>query len=353
MRRRDDGSAGARRGRQSASTWSRSGIANVRLAVLLCLCVLVAGTLGYHLIEGWDFFESFYMTVITISTVGFEEVRQMDGAGRLLTVMLILGGVASGSFVLALAAGTIVEDVISLDRRKKRMERKIHHLRDHYVICGFGGMGSTVADAFRREKIPFVAVEISPDVVEEKRKGGDYIIQGDATHDEMLEAAGIKTARCLVAATASDADNLFITLSARQLNPDLLIVARAEGDATTAKLKRAGADRVVMARLIGAHRVANAALRPRVIDFMEAMMGGTEEFGFRFEELVVSENSEIAGKTLASLNLSRRVGVIIASILRENGEMKFNPTAETELRPGDTLIAMGTAEHFEKLRDLL
>jgi voltage-gated potassium channel len=339
----------AANGAPGSSTARKLGI-----ALGLFGLVLLVGVIGFKtLIPEHTWIEAIFMTVITLSTVGYTEVHPFGQVTMVFASLLIFGGVASGSLVLALAAGTVVEDVISLDRRKRRMEREIEHLRNHYVICGFGGMGSTVAETFRREKIPFVAVEISPDVVEENRRSGDYIIQGDATHDEILEAAGIKSARCLVAATASDADNLFITLSARQLNPGLLIVARAEDETTTAKLRRAGADRVVMPRLMGAHRVANAALRPRVIDFMEAMTGGTDEFGFRFEELVVGDKSEIAGRTLGSLNLARRVGVIIASVLRESGEMQFNPTAETKLHPGDTLIAMGTAEHFKKLRDML
>jgi voltage-gated potassium channel len=293
------------------------------------------------------------MTVITLSTVGFREVHPPGPAAMLFTCALIVGGVASLSLLLSLSAGVVIEDVLSKEIGRRRMEKKIRQLRDHFIICGFGRLGSAVAEMFRREKISFVVVEKDAALVEEVQRRGDLVFQGDATSDEVLEAVGVPHARGLIAVAPNDAENVYVALSARQMNPKISIIAGAEDENAAAKLRRAGANRVVNPYVMGATRVAVAALRPTVIEFMDAMGGGADEFGFRIEELVVGETSEVAGKTIGSLNLSQRVGVIVVGIMRQAGQLIFNPSGKTELLPGDILIVIGTGEQLERMRGLL
>jgi len=234
------------------------------------------------------------------------------------------------------------------------MERQIRALKNHQIICGYGRMGSAVAEIFEEEKIPFVVIEHDNEAIETLKERSHLFIKGDATTDEALEMAGTRAARCIIPMLRSDADNLFVTLSARQMNPSISIVVRAQDESGARKLMRAGATRVITPYLAGAHRLASAALRPAYMDFIEALSGGgAPEFNFRFEELLVQENSPVVRRTLASLNLGQEYGVIIVAIMRKDGSFVFNPGGKTELHQGDTLISIGTADQFARMRSML
>ncbi len=350
MRRRDDGSAGARRGRQSASTWSRSGIANVRLAVLLCLCVLVAGTLGYHLIEGWDFFESFYMTVITISTVGFEEVRQMDGAGRLLTVMLILGGVGALGYTATSITAILVTGEIRLAMRGRRMERRLSRLRDHVILCGYGKIGREIGREFLRSGENLCVVDTNERKVESALDSGLLALIGDATEEETLERCGIRRARGVLPALPGDSDNLFVTLTSRELNPRIQIVARGLEPSSEGRLLRAGADHVVSPYVIGGGRMAAVVLNPGIVDFLDIFMK-KDAVGYSLSQLKVAAESSLAGKRLGEARLRENSGgAMVLGLLRDE-EMHRLPGGDTEILPGDELIVLGTQQMMDRLKE--
>ncbi|MCX7016326.1 MAG: NAD-binding protein [Candidatus Sumerlaeota bacterium] len=324
------------------------------MAVGLLLTVVAVGVYGFKtLVPDYTWIEALYMTVITLSTVGYKEVHAQTPVSMVFTCALIAGGVASISLVLSLTAGVVIEDVLSKEVGRRRMEKRIADLRDHFILCGFGRLGSAVAAIFRREKTPFVVVEKDPAVVEEVLRQGDLVHAGDAASDEVLLAVGMERARCLLALTSGDAENLYITLSARQMNPKINIIARADDEHAASKLRRAGANRVVNPYVMGATSLAHAALRPTVIDFFEAMTGGAEAYGFRIEELAVGRDSEVAGRTIGSLNLSQRVGVIVIGIMRQDGQLTFNPSGKSELNPGDILIAVGTDRQLLDMRVML
>jgi voltage-gated potassium channel len=324
------------------------------LAAILVILIILTGVVGYkNLVPENTWLDAVYQTAITLSTVGFKEVHDLEPRAQIFTIALIAGGVVSLSLVLTLTAGLVVEGALSTEIGRRRMEKRVHKLANHHIICGYGRMGRAVADIFAAEKEQFVVVERDSERLEEIERHGHLVIHGDATQDEILTEAGVDRARSLVSVTASPAENLFITLSAREKNPDLQILARADDESTAGKLRRAGANRVVTPVVAGAFRLANAALRPAFIDFMEAMMGRGEDLGFRAEEIRVRPGSEMAGQSLKSLNLSQRVGAIIVAIMRKDGKMEFNPAGQTVIQADDVLVTVGTAEHFERIKAML
>ncbi len=323
-------------------------------ALALLLMVAVCGTIGFKLLIPQNtWIDALFMTAITISTVGLGPVHPLGQAGEVFAIFLIIGGAASVSMALTQGAGLVVEEVFSSQIGRRRMDRKIQSLKGHTIICGFGRMGSAVAEIFAREKIPFVVIEDDPETLVELQERGYLYVRGDATSDDVLQDAGLERAASLVALLRTDADNLFVTLSARQLNPAISVIVRAEDESGARKLSRAGATRIITPYLSGAHRLANAAIRPAFIDFIEALTEGPSDLGFQFEEMTVDEGSAAAGKTLASLHLGQSVGVIVVAIMRTGNKMEFNPGGRTELSPGDTLIVIGTPEQFAQMRQML
>lgn len=289
------------------------------------------------------------MTVITIASVGFKEVHDLSPNGRIFTIILIICGVGSVAYALTAVAKIVLEGEIKEIFGRKRLEKKIKELKNHYIVCGYGRMGKIICRELRAKNIKFVAIEKKPDIFVEKE---DLLIfEGDATKDEILKEAGIERAKGLISVLPTDAENLFVVLSARELNPDLFIVARAGEEGSEQKLLRAGADRVVSPYHIGGLRIAHTILKPAVVDFIEfATKSGNIDL--QMEELTVQEGSKLAGFTLDECGIGRDLGIIIVAIKKTTGDMKFNPTFRTSIKAGDTLIALGEISKLKILEDI-
>jgi voltage-gated potassium channel len=316
------------------------------IAVGLVILVASFGTAGYMLLEGWNFIDSLYMTVITLASVGFKEVHDLSLFGRIFTIIIIIGGVGTVAYALSAGAKIILEGELQEVYGRRRLEKKIKELKDHYIVCGYGRMGRIICRELREKNIKFVIVEKQPDI--HKDSEDLLIFPGDATNDEVLKELGIEKARGLVSVLPSDAENLFVVLSARGLNPDLFIVVRAGEEGSEKKLIRAGADKVVSPYHIGGLRIAHTVLKPAVVDFIEfATKSGNIDL--QMEEVLIQESSALVGKSLDECGIGRELGIIIVAIKRPDGEMKFNPTFKSAIKTGDTLIALGESSKLKNL----
>ncbi|MEW6068172.1 MAG: potassium channel family protein [Nitrospirota bacterium] len=281
------------------------------LSITLIILVLSFGTAGYMSIERWDLLDSLYMTVITIASVGYKEVHDLSSNGRLFTVLLIIGGAGTVLYALNTGAKIIIEGELQEVFGRKRLEKKLRELKDHYIICGYGRMGKIISKELKAENKNIVVIEKKTDILEEKED--IILLQGDATKDEILKRVGIEKAKCLISVLSTDAENLFVVLSARELNPNLLIIARAGEEGSEQKLIRAGADRVVSPYHIGGLRIAHSVLKPAVVDFIEfATKSGNIDL--QMEELPVQEGSRLAGLSLDECGIGRDLGIIIVAI---------------------------------------
>lgn len=323
----------------------------LKIALGALLVVILIGTLGYSLIEGWNILDSLYMSVITISTVGFQEVHPLSSTGRVFTIFFIIFGVGTTLYAIGAGAQLMLEGQIRSILGRRKMSKKIQEMKDHYIICGYGKVGQQIYSEFSSRQVLCTVVEKNPEVVEKAIKDGVLVIQGDSTLDSVLEEAGIKRAKGLISAVASEADNVVISLSARELNPDIVIVARAETEESEKKLLRAGANRAISPHTLGGTRMALAALRPHLVDFMQVATS-VEGVDIRIEELEVKEGSSISGSTLKECEIKLRVGVIVLGIHKKTGQMLFTPPSDSKMEPGDTLIAIGKREDLEKLEKL-
>lgn len=324
----------------------------IRGGVVLASIVLI-GTLWYWLVEKWTFSESAYMTVITLSTVGFSEVRPLGERGRIFTVALILMGLLTIGYIVnrfteALIQGYFQEGI------KLRQERSlIESLDRHYIVCGFGRTGRHVAREFFAEGIPFIIIDDNLEEVEKIEQLGYTVILGDATLDESLVRAKIDRATCLVTALPSDAENLYTVLSAKTLNPRIRAIARASNEEAVQKLQRAGADAVVSPYITGGKRLAAAALRPQVMDFVDGIITGSNRSYYLEEFLIDSEDCPYVGKSLREAKLRSQTGALVLAIRRFDGNLIAGPTGETLILEQDALICMGTAEQLRELNKIL
>ena len=313
---------------------------------------LSIGTVGFTVIDGYSPFDAFYMSLTTMTTVGYGEIHPLSHAGRIFNSFLIVFGVTT----LFIAIGAMTQTIIELEfgdaigkRRKKRM---IDNLKDHYIICGFGRVGRGAASELNHAGVPFVVVDINPDRAERAMLAGMLAVAADSTHDETLRLVGIERARGLVAALATDADNLFVLLSAKGLNPGIYVATRAAEEGAEAKMRRAGADAVFAPYSITGHRLAQSLLRPHVVQFLDFT---TKDVGedIAIEQVRVAETSEMISRTIREMQLRKEVGVIVMAIRKESGEMVFNPPADTAVQAGDYLIVMGRPGNLRTLEALL
>ena len=319
------------------------------LVAALPVVLIGIGAVGYHLLEGWSLGDALYMTVITVSTVGFKEVGELSPAGRVFTMLLIMGGVSAVFYAGTEIIRTVLEGHLFGDMiRRQRMERSLAELSGHFIICGLGRMGHLVCTEFSSHRLPFVVIERDPALVEEFKVPFGIAVNGDATSDQALRRAGVDRARCLVTVVASDADNLYITMSARLLNENLYIVARSADEGAAEKLKRAGASRVVSPYVIGGHRVAQAVLRPAVVDFIE-LATRSEHLELQMEEVAIRQGSRLAGRDLKGSQIRQDFGIIIVAIKRADGRMVFNPAPDAILSEGDVLITLGHRQQLDRL----
>jgi voltage-gated potassium channel len=318
---------------------------------LILVGITVSGTIGFMLLEGWRLVDALYMTVITLSTVGFSEVRPLSEAGRLFTTALIVSGVASVGYLFSAISHNIVSGELHGTLRRRRMQKSVDHLRDHFIVCGYGRVGGEVARDLLRKGRLCVLVETE---VESLESTDLLYVAGDASNDDILREAGIERAAGLVAATGSDATNVFITVSAHTLNPGLNIVARANKPATEAKLLHAGATHVISPYTLGGRRIATQLLYPSVTDFLDVVMHSAD-LELRLEEIEVAGGSELDDKTVAEVDVRRRAGANVLALVRRDGEQRSvvnNPPATLRIRPGDVLIALGNRDQLRALAKL-
>lgn len=326
------------------------------LGLLLFVCLfLAAGTIGFLQFPGWSLSDALYMTVITLTAVGYEEVHPLTDAGRVLATFLLVGGITSMGLWFALITSTIVEMDLGHVFRTRRTMREIEKLSDHIVVCGAGRTGRQVIKELAASRTPYVVLELDPeraDVVREMDEGV-LVLEADATHDESLVRARIGQARGLVAALSADTDNLFVCLSARDLQPKLTIVARAFDEETVSKLYKAGADHVVSPNVTGGIRMASVLLRPQVMSFLDVLTTG-EGMSLRMEEVRVPDGSPLADCSLEEAAIPQKTGLIVIAIRhdgkRDRGEaFRYNPGPHERIRPGDVLVVLGTPEQVDGL----
>jgi voltage-gated potassium channel len=313
---------------------------SLRNAFGLLLLITAIGIFGYMTISGMSFTDAFYMTAITLSTVGYREVVPLTPAAQLFTVGLIFSGLGVVLYGASLVAGDVIEGRLQRVFGRRRVQRQIGQLADHYVVCGFGRMGRIVCKELTAKPVPFVIVEKDPAAIRHIEEEGHLFVDGDATEDAVLSQAGIARARGLVSALSRDEDNVYVVLSARQLNPELLIVARAEDERSETKLLRAGATRVVSPYVIGGSRMAGALLRPAVLDVID-LATHHRNIELKIEELAVGPTAFAAGIPLRDSGLREPGGLIVIAIKKTTGEMVFNPGAEARIDAGDRLVVMG------------
>ncbi len=328
-----------------------SGYRAIAEALLVVFILIVGGTLGYMIVEKWSFFDSLYMCVITLTTVGYQEVQPLSAEGRAFTMGLLLTGVFSLFYASTAAIRVIVGGELTGQLSRNRMEKKLQSLQDHIIICGYGRMGRLVAQEFSQQSIPFVVIERSASLLADFNAEHGVPLAGDATHDDTLRRAGIDRARTLVTVAASDADNLFITMSARLMSDKVFIVARAEDEGAEKKLMRAGASRVISPYVIGGQRVAQAVLRPSVVDFIE-LATRSDYMALQIEETEVQPTSSLCGQALRDTGLRQDLGLIVVAIKHADGKMMFNPAPEATIAALDILITLGPKGKQDQLRTL-
>ena len=319
-----------------------------RIVALLLAFVIVAGTMGYILIEGWDPWDAFYMTVITITTVGYREVHPLSRAGEAFNVAVILSGVGTFFYGMALFVAQLAEGRFAEGFERRRFARMLDDLHDHFILCGFGRMGEIIAQEFARQRMPFVIVERNADRMHAALEQGFLAVEADASNEDVLRRVRIDRARGFVAAVSTDAENVYTVLSARLLRPDLFIVGRAESEDARVKLKRAGADRVISPYHLGGLQLAQTALRPAVVDFVQ-LATSSDNLDLNLEQVHIDEGSPLAGRTLVDAEVRQRYGVIVVGIRRASGHMDFNPPPETQMAAGDDLVVLGPAGRLKDL----
>ena len=313
---------------------------------------LATGTAGFVLIDHYPPFDAFYMTLITMTTVGYGEVHPLSHAGRVFNSFLIVFGVTTIFIAIGAMTQTIIEREFGEAIGKRRNKRMIDKLKDHQIVCGFGRVGRGAAAELQHAGAPFVVVDQDPERVERAMRAGMLAVAADATHDDTLRQVGIARAHGLVAALATDADNLFVLLSAKGLNPGIYVAARAAEEGAEAKMRRAGADAVFAPYSITGHRLAQSLLRPHVVQFLDLT---TKDIGMdiAIEQVRVDESSEMVSKSIQEMQLGRNLGVIVMAIRRSSGQMLFNPTADSAVHAGDYLIVMGSQENLRTLENLV
>ena len=327
-------------------------LALIAAAVLLTMAF---GTVGFVLIEHYPLFDAFYMTLTTVTTVGYGEIRALGHAGRVFNSFLIFFGV----IVMLLAVGAMTQTVIELELNqffgKRRIKNMVAKLEGHLIVCGFGRLGRGAAEEMKAAGVPFVVIDRNPERVERAMRAGMLAVDADASKDETLRDVRIDTARGLVATLASDADNLFLILSAKALNSRLHISARVDEEASEQKMRRAGADFVFAPYNSTGHRMAQALLKPHVHQFINFATGGSLGIGadVGIEQVQVSAGSTFVDHTLAEMQVQRELGVIVLAVRKAAGEMIFNPPPESRIAAGDHLIVMGEAKHLQKLEQAL
>lgn len=319
---------------------------------LIIAAVFAFGTLGYTIIEGWHPFDAFYMTVITLATIGYGETHQLSTIGRVFTIVLIFVGLGLGTVVVGSAWQAVIEGqfIRIFDRRRKVLE-KIEKLEGHTIFCGFSRLGRMAAQELRRSGEEVVVIESNEHRANDAEDAGFWVVRGDATLDESLIHAGLRKAARLITLLPRDSDNLYVILTAREVSSSLYIVSRADDEVGEKRLQRAGADRVISTHRLAARKLADGLLRPNVTDFFE--IAGTGDNGWKIEEIRIPADSPICGQTLKELSLRQTAKVGIAAVVSPQGQLEVNPGGDTRLNAGVTLIAIGWKNDIAALEKLV
>lgn len=323
-------------------------LSGLRRAALLIAVVVVVGVLGYRFLEGYSWLDAFYMVAITLSTVGYREVQPLTPTGQIFTIVLLAGGVGAVFYTAVTIVEKVVEGEFQQFFGKRRMQKKIDALSAHYLVCGFGRIGEVVCRELASKPVPFVILEQQDERLREAEANGYLVFPGDATDEKVLLAVGVQRARGLFASLANDAGNVFVTLTAKELNPDLFVVARAENERSERTLRRSGADKVISPYAMGGHRMAQAALRPAVVDIID-LATHHQSLELQLEEISIPSSSPCQGKTLKVAGLHEQPGIIIVAIQHASGKMVFNPSSEERLEVGDSLIALAEAPQLKEI----
>jgi voltage-gated potassium channel len=331
----------------------RNPFVRLRLALLLGVLLIAAGTVGYVGIDHYSTMDALYMTIITLSTVGYGEVKPLDGAGRIFTMVLILGGIGTAAWVFTTVIEVFVSEQTVRMIARKRMDRVVDAMHDHYIVCGYGRIGQEIAQGYTQDRVNFVVVEREPSRLELLRTQGVPHVEGDAADDEALKSAGIDRAAALIAVTPTDAVNTFIVLSARGLRQDLYIVARADSTQNEAKLYRAGATKVVSPHVLGGRWMAITAINPAVTDFITAMTE-LDHTKYQLHEFTVSRETGFVNKTFGQAQIKEQTGALVVAVRRGHTHQFIpNPPGILELLPGDALVALGNRKQLTALAKLV
>lgn len=322
---------------------NRARIARLVVALLL---LLTFGTAGYMLIEGWTLFDSLYMTVITVATVGFGEIHPLSTGGRVFTMILTIVGVGAAFYILTTIFQTTMEGEFGIFRRR-RMEARIKKISNHFILCGYGRVGEAIANTLKQQKAEFVVIDHSLNSYTRAVQQDCLTIMDDATNHDVLLRAGIERASSLITAFGDDAYNTYAVLTARELNPRLIIIARASNDDATKRLKQAGATHVILPELIGGQQMARLALRPSTVQFIETVLSG-KEGEFVVEEVFVSDESTLIGATIKDIE-ERFTGIHILAVREKDGDLVINPSLTTQIESGGSLTAFGTIYQLQSI----
>ena len=321
-------------------------------ALIMLFVVVIVGTIGYRLIESWSFLDSLYMVIITLFTVGFQEVHALSPLGKLFTIVIIVAGVGVAVYAGTQLVEIIIEGEILGYSRRRKMDKKIKDMKNHYIICGYGRTGHQVGAEFDAARVPYVVVDRKQGIEEQLGPRNIPYIVGDITSDENLIKAGIKAARGLITTADSDVANLYVTLSARVLNPNLYIVARASEIETENKLVMAGANRVIAPYYISGKRMAALATRPVTSDFLDMVMHG-ESLEFSLNEVTIPDNSPLINKTISEAEIRHKSGALVLAIRRADGTFDLQPDSSSPIAKGDTFVVIGTQDQAVELDKML
>lgn len=319
----------------------------LKTALIGLFFIFLFGTLGYHFIEGWSFVESFYTTIVTMATVGYGDFTPKTPGGQLFTVVLIIFGVGTTLYTVGLLAESMIEArLLSISGRGKQ-NKMIEKMKNHYIICGCGRIGQLICRELQADKMDFIVIDNDPEVIQKIEEEGFVYYRGDATQDKSLIGAGIKRAKGIVCVLPTDAENLYVILTAKELNPDIYVLSRSEEEESEHRLLRAGADRVMSPYILGGMRMAMAILRPAMLDFIE-ITTSRQSLELRMEEMSVCDGSPIIGKSLEESEIRHNFGLIIVAVKKDSGKMIFNPLANYVIEKGDKLIAMGEDDNVTR-----
>lgn len=320
----------------------------IAIALSILLFVFLIGSIGYHIVEGMALFDGFYMTFITITTIGFSEIKNLTTAGRILTMVVFVMGIGVISYIASQTTQLIFESEIF---RKRAMKKQLERMEQHYIVAGYGRIGHRIAEVLKNADIPIVVVENRESSIERIKEDKLLYVEGDAQDENVLLEAGIERAKGLICTLSRDQDNVFVTLIGRELNPDIFILVRTNQHQNTKKILRAGANKVISPYEIGADRMANVILRPHVDKFMDRIVGGATQ-DHVFDEVKVFEGSDLAGKTLSEAEIRQKYFVVIIAIIPHDSEnIRFNPGSDDKITVGDSLIVLGDVDRIKHLRE--